>query len=275
MILRVVASFVLVCFTLIEPAFAQARFPFTGRVKADRVHVRAGQSNNYEEIAVLNKNADVVVLEKSYSWYKIRLPEGAKLYIKADYVKVISPEIGEIIGDRVNIRARANTTAAIIGQLVRGDFFFIQEKADQWFSIKPVPQAKGWVHEDLIEFKSAGAPEPSYLNFKDNPARVRIEQAETERKRVAAEQKHAAKFAWLKAQANSLYESEGVLLRESADKYQLVRGDKTGIVVAYIEGPEAILSGFVDVRVVVRGFVKDDPSWDAVKLAVTKINLAL
>ncbi|MEI8012491.1 MAG: SH3 domain-containing protein [Candidatus Omnitrophota bacterium] len=246
-----------------------------GRTKADRVQVRAGQSNNYEVVGVLNKETEVVVLGQSYSWYKVRLPEGARLYIKADYAKLITPETGEITGNHVNIRARPNTNAAIVGQLARGDHFSVQEKAGDWIGIKPVLQASGWIHEDLVEFKGPGVADKLYPDTQNAIERAREDQEHLDRERVDAEQKRAAKLAYIKSQANGEFESEGILIKASADKYTLIRGDKPGSVAAYVEGPDAVLSGFVDDHVVVRGTLKDDPSFDAVKLSVIKINLAL
>ena len=268
---RTIASVVLMSLALIEPAFAQARFPFTGRVKADRVHVRAGQSNNYEEVAVVNKGDELIVVGKNYSWYKVRLPESAKLYIKTDYAKPLTRDIGEVTGDRVNIRARAGTDAAIIGQLVRGDRFFIRETAGQWIAIRPVIQAYGWIHEDYIEFKSPRVALEVYAVPKDAPARAGIVQAETDRKRML-------KSTGLKPMPDGQYEAEGILSRVAGaakDRYKLTRADKSGAVTAYVEGPGSVLSDFLGVHVVVRGVAKDDSALDAALLAVVRINLAL
>ena len=57
-----------VLFVLTEPAFAQARFPYTAQTVSDRVNVRAGQNNNFESVAVLPKGTPLTVLDKKFKW---------------------------------------------------------------------------------------------------------------------------------------------------------------------------------------------------------------
>jgi uncharacterized protein YgiM (DUF1202 family) len=264
-------SFILCCLFYSSAQAAEGSFPFTARVKADHVNVRAGQSNNYEVLAEVNKGDELVVVGKNYSWCKVRLPEGSGMYVKMSYTKLLSTEIGEITADRVNIRARANTTASIIGQLVRGDQFFIKENKGEWLWIRPLVKAQGWVHEDFLEFKSQGASAKSFQDPADAAARLKVEQAAFERKR-------AAKFASLKIRADGLYEVEGVLVAFDAGKgvsYKLMGGAKGDVCVAYIDGPASMLAGFSGVKVVVRGAAKDDAALDAAVLVVSKINLSL
>ena len=267
-------SFILLCLFSVPsgaqalPGAKQTSFPFTARVKADHVHVRAGQSNNYEVLIDVNKGDELVVIGKNYSWCKVRLPEGSKMYVKMGYAKLISTEVGEITADRVNIRCRANTTSSIIGQLVREDQFFIKENAGEWLWIRPLEKAQGWVHEDFLEFKSQGAPAKLFQDPSDAVARVKAEKAAAERKRVA-------KFAGLKVLADGQYEAEGVLVKFDDIKYKLMGGAKGDVCVAYIDGPASMLMNFAGGKVVVHGVAKDDPALDAAVLSVSKINLSL
>src|ERR1044071_6373446 len=68
---------------------AQPSFPFVAEVNSDQVNVRAGQSSNFEKVYQLAKNDQVVVVNQSYSWYKIRLPKLAKSFIADKYVKLL------------------------------------------------------------------------------------------------------------------------------------------------------------------------------------------
>ena len=180
-------GFILLCFLFVPSAGAQgkdASFPYTARVKVDHVNVRAGQSNNYEVLTEVSKGEELIVIGRNYSWCKVRLPEGAKMYVKTGYVKFVSAEVGEITADRVNIRARANTTASIIGQLVRGDQFFIKESSGErgeWLWIHPLAKAQGWVREDLLEFKNKGVSGKSFLDPADAVARAQAAKAQAER----------------------------------------------------------------------------------------------
>ena len=277
---RLLVAVFLACSHFILPLAAHAapvvpspQFPFTGRVSADHVNIRAGQSNNFESLGVAHKGDERVVVGKQYSWYKVRLPEGASLFVKMDYVKLLAVDVAQVTADRVNIRARANTTAAIVGQLVRGDQFFIKENKNDWLWIRPLAKAGGWVREDLLEFKSSQVPARSFADPSDAAARANAAQEGTERQR-------AAKFAGLTAVADGQYEAQGILARATTaldgfDGYKLTGAPKGEAHPVFLAGDPAFLDGFIGARVVVRGTAKDEPGRDAVTLSVTRIKLSL
>ena len=250
------------------------KFPFIGRVVSDRVHIRSGQSNNYESVAMLNKDSELYVLGKSYSWYKVALPEGAKLFVKIEYVKSLSPEIGEVSADRVNVRARPGVDASILGQLQRGEQFFIKGTAgekSEWYLIRPVAKTVGWVQESFVEFKSIPVAGKNYAEVPDASTRLKID-------RDAAERKHSAKFSLIKAVAPGLYEAEGVLVPVvslSGVSYKLMGGAKGDVCVAYLSGTASVFESFVGTKVIVRGVAKEDVSLDAALMTASKISLAL
>ena len=113
MILRVVFLFTICCLLSfnfgLEPGSAvfaaQEFFPFLGEITANKVNVRAGQSVNFEKLCSLEAGDQVIVIEKNFSWYKIRLPECAESYVSAKYIQLLDGHFGEISGDRVNIRS--------------------------------------------------------------------------------------------------------------------------------------------------------------------------
>lgn len=253
---------------------ALSKFPFTARVVSDRVNIRAGQSNNYESIAMVSKGSELVVLGKLYSWYKVALPDVAKLYLKEEYVKSLSTDVGEISVDRVNVRARANTEAAIIAQLVRGEQFFIKGKAGEkgdWYLIRPVAKTFGWVHEDFLEFKNAQAVGKLYPDPADAVMRFKVDQD-------AAERKRSAKFARLKAVGPGIYEAQGILvpaINLASVNYKLMGGPKGDVCVAYVRGEPSVLESFVGARVVVRGAADDEARLEAVVVTANKISLVL
>ncbi|MFH0754901.1 MAG: SH3 domain-containing protein [Candidatus Omnitrophota bacterium] len=256
------------------PGKSVQKFPFVARVAADRVHVRAGQSNNYESVVVVAENTELLVLGKIYSWYKVALPDGAGLFVSKEYVKAVSPDIGEITADRVNVRARPGTEASILGQLLRGDQFFIKglagEKSD-WYLIRPVTKASGWVQESFLEFKSLPVAGRNYVDVPDSAARVKAD-------RDVLEHKHAEKFLLVKALTQGQYEAEGVLVPVAGlnpVRYKLMGGVKGDICVAYVSGTGSVLENFVGAKVVVRGIAKDESSLDAVVVTATKVSLSL
>ena len=249
-----------------EPAFAQAHFPFTGEVVADRVNVRAGQDNKFESIATVNKGTPLVVTGKSYSWYKVQLPEGARAFVSAGYV--ISPVegIGEATADRLNVRAAPNTSATILGQIKKGKRFFIQETQPDWVWVKPVEEISGWVHQSLVMFKSKQisslpSPDPDVL----------VAQKAREVKAEGSVQR----FALLKKLDNGQVECSGELQKAEGDpaSYRIVRD---GVIVCFVKGPAAIMDNFVKSKVKVQGALEPQsaPSGDPV-IGISKISLLL
>ena len=273
-----VSSFV--CFLFILPLFAHAappvpssQFPFMGRVISDHVNIRAGQSNNFESLGVARKGDDLIVIGKQYSWYKVRLPEGSSLFVKMDYVKLLAIDLAQVTADRVNIRARASTSAAIVGQLVRGDQFFIKENRNDWLLIRPLAKASGWIREEFLEFKSSQVPVRPFADPADAAARANAGKEEVDRKR-------AARFAGLTAVADGQYEAQGVLAKASipldgVEGYKLTVEPKADARPLFLVGDHALLDGFIGARVIVRGTAKDEPVRDTVTLAITRIKLSL
>ncbi len=152
-------SCVVLLFVLSEPAFAQARFPFTALTVSDRVNVRAGQNNNFESVAMLAKGTVVIVAAKSFQWFKVFLPLGSKAFVKGEYVRMLTPEQGEITADHLNVRAASNPSATSLGLLDQGQKVIVQGGPDDWLWIKPVDgRLYGWIHESLLAFKSDGVP---------------------------------------------------------------------------------------------------------------------
>ncbi len=98
----------------------------------------------------LGKASQVVVRGRDYEWYAVQLPAAAGVYIRADYVKDKGNSIGEITGDKVNVRARADSESSSLGQLEQGELVKLIEQVNGWWKIEPPVAAQGWVHADLI-----------------------------------------------------------------------------------------------------------------------------
>ena len=134
---------------------APAIFPFLAQVNTDNVNIRAGQSANFEKIGQLHKGEGVVVVEKNFSWYKIRLPKIANSFISDKYIKLRDNGLkGEVMADRVNVRAGANVNATSLGQLPKGAQVVILEKTQGWYKIEPVDDSYGWIAEEFLDFQS-------------------------------------------------------------------------------------------------------------------------
>ncbi|MBF0388157.1 MAG: SH3 domain-containing protein [Candidatus Omnitrophica bacterium] len=259
---------VITLFVLTEPAFAQARFPYTAEAVSDRVNVRAGQNNNFESVAVLSKGTLVTVLDKKFKWYKVALPAGAKAYVKGGYVKLLTPEIGEVLVDRLNVRSAPNTEATTVGQLKQGQKFFVQKVDGEWVWIKPATGVYGWVNEALLSFKS-DVPRAEAVPEPDVAAAVKAAEVR------AGEARLAQKTALLKKLDDGLVECAGQLRKTEGGSagYKIYREETP---VCFVDGPQAVLEGFTGRVVRVQGRIKNVPAdADVAVVSLLKISLAL
>ncbi|MEI6438203.1 MAG: SH3 domain-containing protein [Candidatus Omnitrophota bacterium] len=265
--MRGIVLLVSLLFVLTEPAFAQARFPFTAETVSDRVHVRAGQNNNFESVAQLAKGAPLTVLDKKFKWFKVALPAGAKAFVKSSYINLLSADLGEVKVDRLNVRAAPNTEATTVGQLKQGQRFFIAQNAGEWIWIRPVDGVYGWVNESLLVFKSNGArsgdPDPNAAGAV-KAAETRVEQA-----------RQAARTSLLRKNADGSVECSGKLLKaeQGPAAYKVQSGSA---VACYVDGAAAVMDGFIGSDIRLQGKVKSIPAdADAAVLSLMKISLAL
>ncbi len=133
---------------------SEQHFPFIASILKDQVNVRAGPSTNFEKLMSLNKGEEVVVLERNYSWYKIKLPSQARCYISQEFVKIINENVGEVIANRVNLRAGAGVQFSVIGQVNKGDPVHIIEHLEEWYRIEPPQNSYGWLLAEYLGVKS-------------------------------------------------------------------------------------------------------------------------
>ncbi len=144
----------IICLTITSICSAQEFFPFLGEITAENVRVRAGQNENFEELCLTKKSENVIVVDKDFSWYKVRLPKSAKAYIIEKYVNQIDSQTLEVTASQVNIRARSSINSTILGQVNKGDKLIFVNKKDDWYQIEPIEFSFGWVLEKFVHFKS-------------------------------------------------------------------------------------------------------------------------
>lgn len=145
------------CIFFVPASYAKERaleFPFLAEVLSDNVNVRAGQSSNFEKMLQLKKGEDVVIEGAAYSWYKIRLPKKAKVYISSKYIQHLVDNKAIVLADKVNVRAGPDIKFSIIGQLNRGDEVEIVESKPEWVQIVPWAKSYGWISQEFTRFKS-------------------------------------------------------------------------------------------------------------------------
>jgi len=146
-------------FGLLAPALADERFPFLAEVSKESVNVRAGPNTNFEKVDELNKGAQVVVLGHYFEWYKVQPPMSAKAFIRSDYLKISADgAIAEVTGDNVNIRCRADSDAASLGEVKKGALVQILAQAKGWSSLAPVAGTAVWIHQDFLKQVAVDVP---------------------------------------------------------------------------------------------------------------------
>lgn len=176
----------------------QEYYPFLGEITEDRVHVRAGQSANFESLFIHNKGDEAVVLDRKYSWYKVQLPKEANSFIHSKYIIPLGKVYGLVTSDRVNVRAGADINLTVLGQLKKGDKVRILEEQGDWLKINPIKGSYGWIHEDLIQFKAKSIPEylkAEDIEYEEKPSNKKDEKTEIKqeiKKGIISEEKPAS-----------------------------------------------------------------------------------
>lgn len=268
MILRVILLSLVVSLMSPRVDAQQEFFPFVGEIKTDNVNVRAGQSENFERLCRLDKGSEVLVLGRSYSWYKVQLPSFAKSYVSTKYVHLVNNKTGGIIGNKVNVRAGAGENYTVLGQVTAGEEVKILETGDQWHKIEPLKDSFGWVHEDFILFKSKD------ISSFHQPVQEKKEGPVKEVKAVPTETAIAVAD---KIQTGHAMSVTGVLEAEKnagGIHYKLKINGKAAY---FLKGMEHILDSFLNYRVDVDGIIdtglKD--KYELPVLSVTRIQLVL
>lgn len=245
-------------------------FPFTGRVNADNVNIRAGQSKNFDHIGTLQRDDTVVVIQKNYSWYKIRLPKTAQCYVYRELVHFLRDQIGEMTGSRVNVRARPQLNASVLGQLNKMTRVRIVETLDEWYRIEPVEGIYGWVLDEYIDYQSGQVPEPAVVQL---PSRNIYEMKRKEEQRRAQEE--ARRLAREQASKIRIRGTVRLIEGRSTDshvRHQMTSDEgKTFCLMGY----RSILDGFLNHRVQIEGVPQEDSRFAHPVLLVTQVRLVL
>ena len=127
-------------------------------------------NSDFEKVDKLNKGSRVVVLGRSYEWYKIQPLPTTKAYIRSDYLNIIKRgTLALVLGDNVNIRCSANSEAASLGEVKKGTLVKVLEEVREtggnqktgnlgWCRLEPVAGTAAWIHQGFLEEISAEVP---------------------------------------------------------------------------------------------------------------------
>ncbi len=249
-------------------AEAVEQFPFVGVITGNSVNVRAGQSTNFDSVLQMDKGEKLVVLERVFSWYKIRLPQKAQCYISAEFVRTQRGEIGEVTGRRVNLRARPDLTSSQMGQLRKGQLVRKVAEKDGWWQIEPMEGIYGWITADFVEYESSDVPPARVVTLPPPP------KPQVVRKPVPTPKKETSSKDENKIEVAGRLEDLGRLLPDYDIHYKLIIDGETAY---YLIGPRRIFDPFINLKVLIRGKRKPDPEgqYPVPVILVSKVNLIL
>jgi len=137
--------------------------PFVGEVTGTHVYIRAGDGINYTVLAVAENGQRVNVKQRRFGWLGIAVPENSTVWV---HKTLVTPDAGGKEGttakDRVNVRARANPTADVLGQLPKGARVRVVDQDGDWYGIAAPPQVCAWIDARYVrKVGEAAATEPA------------------------------------------------------------------------------------------------------------------
>ena len=136
---------------------------FKGKINAENVKLRAGYNEHFASLKNLKKGEDLIVLDRYFCWYQVKLPYDVYCYASKTYIN----DEGFVTADQLNVRAGAGEKYYILGKLKKGEPVFIVSSEGDWYKIRPPEAARGWVHEDYLdkisEISTADIPKATVL----------------------------------------------------------------------------------------------------------------
>ena len=159
-----ICSSVFLIFAFMATGYADEHFPFLAEVSKESVNVRAGPNTNFEKVDKLGKGTQVVVLGRTYEWFKVQPLPTTKAYIRSDYLTIKEAQsVAVVLGDNVNVRCRASSDAASLGEVKKGTLVKILEHLEGWCRLEPVAGTAAWIHQDFLKKISDDVPGGSLI----------------------------------------------------------------------------------------------------------------
>ena len=166
-VLRTLSLLLIAAFAL--PMLAQDSFtPYVAKVKGDSVRLRSGTSLAHPPVAVMNEGDELVVVGEKDGWAVVELPPEAPCWISADFVEATDEgKAWTVTGDKVNLRASADTKYFPVGQAEKGLTLTVvidggtgkATSENGYVRVVPPSCAHGAISKELIEKVKNVAPE--------------------------------------------------------------------------------------------------------------------
>ena len=177
----IICSSLILLIAVAAPGFADEHFPFLAEVSKESVNVRAGPNTNFDKIDKLSKGTRVVVIGRSFEWFKVQPLASVKEYIRSDYLKLqTSGSFAVVLGNNVNVRSMPNSDATSLGQIKRDTVVKVLGEVPDtgkasaagnpgWSSLEPVAGTAVWVHQDFLKQISDQVPDSMILGPLTSP----------------------------------------------------------------------------------------------------------
>ena len=167
---------------------------FSAEVTANRLRLRAGPGEAYQDVVTVEKGTKVVVLGthgNDADWYQVEVPTGYTAWVSGEYVERGSGGMGTVTGDRVLVRPRPSTRYhQLAGRLDKGETVRIvgEEPAAEgvWLRIEVPSRIPLYAHRQYLN--KIGAPSLARAAAKSGAAPAAGEPAaHAEKPRAATE----------------------------------------------------------------------------------------
>lgn len=144
------------------PVIAQdteTEFPYKAQVIGQGVYVRSGSAIQYYYTMQLDEPAEVVVVEKRFSWCKIVPPKGSFSWIAKEFIMIDTEKPGYGILTNDNVRVWAGKagldpedSTSPQGKLNKGDRVkLLGEESGDYYKIAPPADAYLWINGEYLK----------------------------------------------------------------------------------------------------------------------------
>jgi hypothetical protein len=140
----------------------ESQFPYKAEVIGSDVYVRSGSGIQYYFTTKLNEPAEVVVVDKRFSWCKVVPPAGSFSWIAKEFVKIDAdnPGKGIVTNDNVMVWAGAphldpeDSTSPQTKLNKDQAVHLLGEESGDYYKISPPEGAYLWISGDYLKYVS-------------------------------------------------------------------------------------------------------------------------
>ncbi len=139
-----------------------------GATTGSALRLRSEASTSSSVVTTLDKGVAVAVLDDQLDdWYKIAF-NGSTGFVSADYLVIDQDNIfesyGRVNGDGVNVRAGADTDAAVLASVDAGTIVTVNGFVDGWYDVTCKYGTEGYIRSDFLDLTSSSSSSSASSN---------------------------------------------------------------------------------------------------------------